>query len=341
MGLLLGCFLSILRKFKLWVAYPAIICLSILTHFILDTSFFGMINPYWKDWFSRPMWLAGLLIAFHIIYWLYTLKNLLKRKKLFHFEELTFCIMLPSSIMFIGASFFSSFGLILVLHTAIPTTAVLTIFLLSHTQVSLQSYWKTLPILILFLAPFYYHTAWSDWNFTYCDVKPKDAQAEIKSGFGKGIRTNEVYKQLYEWIDAKTNMYSSEDDFIISYIWTPMVYMIAKRRPAISDSFLDPPEEWNQSRYRDLVSEMITNDRHPSIAFVFQNSPALNIGTEGPFSTFKHNLKGDTYNFFGPRYHFKYARDPLSQYIRKHMQLIQTLNYPKNTVRCFVAKSKL
>jgi len=33
--------------------------------------------------------------------------------------------------------------------------------------------------------------------------------------------------------------YSSKDDYIISYIYTPMVHMITKRKPALEDTYID------------------------------------------------------------------------------------------------------
>jgi len=67
-----------------------------------------------------------------------------------------------------------------------------------------------LAILILFFSPFYYTTAWSDWKFTLFDVAPEQASAEIETGFGKGIKTNQVYKNLYEWISATSQAYSGK-----------------------------------------------------------------------------------------------------------------------------------
>jgi len=196
-----------------------------------------------------------------------------------------------------------------------------------------------LIILVLAFAPFYYTTAWSDWNFTYCDVKPKHADVEITEGFLKGIHTNSVYKNINDWIRKNTAIYTKKDDFIISYILAPMVYMIAERRPAIEESFLVPPVDWYVKDYQRIVENIQTRHRILSMAFVFDNSPALNTINEK--SKIQLNLKGDTYKFFSPWYNFEKSIDPLADYIRRNMTMVDLITYENRTTRCFVDNKKL
>jgi len=110
-----------------------------------------------------------------------------------------------------------------------------------------KTFLTQLAVLVLFLAPFYYTTAWFDWKFTFFDVAPEQANVEIENGFGKGIKTNEIYKNLYDWIGRTSQAYSNQDDYIISYVTTPMVHMIARRRPALSLSniaFNELPDDY-------------------------------------------------------------------------------------------------
>lgn len=269
------------------------------------------------------------------------MKLLTIKQKIQKRDKITLIIMTPSTILLIAMSLFSGFGALRALHCAIPSIAAIAIMIIYSKNVVSRTYLTKTIILAMILLPYYSTTAWSDWNFTYCDVKPKDANIKISQGFCKGIHTNKVYKQLYDWIKINTNKYSSDNDFIISYILTPMVHMIAKRRPSLDDSFLSPPTDCNQKYYRQWIFKMIEKNRQPAIIFVFENSPALNIGRKGPFNTFKHDLKGESYSFFGPWYDIKNSHEPLANYIREHMKLVQIFTYSKNIVRCFVDKSKL
>jgi tetratricopeptide (TPR) repeat protein len=332
-------FLMVLNTFKPYkIIY--LIFLSILTFFIIDTSLFGTIKPYWKDWFSRPMWFAGLLISFHLIFWLHIITKRFFLKRTFKpHEELIILLMLPSTLLFIPAATFSGFGTILVLHSAIPTVTAIALIIMNLEPIRPRSNAFKLIILALAFAPFYYTTAWSDWNFTYCDVKPEHANAIITDGFLKGIHTNSVYKQINDWIKQNTAMYSNKDEFIISYILSPMVYMIAERRPAIEESFLCPPVDWYMKRYRPMIENMKASHRLPSIAFVFDNSPALITINEK--SKIKLNLKGDTYNFFGSWYNFQTSVDPLADYIRKNMTMVESITYQDHTALCFVDNKRL
>ena len=319
-----------------------LIILSILAFWIVDTSLFGILYPYWNDWYSRPMWFAGLLISFHLFFWLRVIrKQIILKQPINEYEELAILLMLPSSIFFLFATIFSSFGAILILHCAIPTVTAIALVIIKLEPIRLQSKTFKLIILTLAFAPFYYTSAWSDWNFTYCDVKPKHANAEITEGFLKGIHTNGVYKQLNDWIIKNTTIYSKDDEFIISYILTPMVYMIAERRPAIEESFLSPPGDWYWyvNHYRAMIENMKASNRLPAMAFVFGNSPAFYTMNEK--SKIRLNLKGDTYLFFDSCYNFEKSIDPLADYIRRNMTMVESITYQGHTTRCFVDNKRL
>ena len=332
-------FFMILKTFKPH-NFIYLIVLAILAFWMIDTSFFGIIPAYYKDWYSRPMWFAGLLISFHLVFWVYILtKRLFFKRTVEPHEELAVLLMLPATLLFILAATFSTFGAILILHCAIPTVTALTIIIINLEPIRLRSNVFKLIILIIAFTPFYYTTAWSDWNFTYCDVKPKDANAEITDGFLKGIHTNGAYKQINDWIKKNTAIYSSDDDFIISYILTPMVYMIAKRRPAIEESFLGVPENRGMKFYQAMIKNMKASNRLPAMAFVFDNTPALNTINEKPKIHF--SLKGDTYSFYGPWYNFGESEDALKEYIKNNMTMVDSITYPNHKALCFVDKKRL
>ena len=339
MFILASAFFMVLKTFKPYkIIY--LIVLSILAYWIIDTSLFGILYPYWKDWYSRPMWFAGMIVSFHLVFWVYILiKRLFFKRAVEPHEELAVFLMLPATLLFILAATFSTFGAILILHCAIPTVTALIIIIINLEPIRLRSNVFKLIILIIAFTPFYYTTAWSDWNFTYCDVKPKDADTQITEGFLKGIHTNGVYKQINHWIIKNTAIYSTKDDFIISYILTPMVYMIAKRRPAIEESFLGVPENRGMKFYQTMIDSMKAHKRLPAIAFVFDNSPALN--TIDQKSKIHFSLKGDTYIFYDSWYNFFMSEDPLADYINRNMILVDSIIYQNHNAFCFVDKKRL
>jgi len=118
-----------------------------------------------------------------------------------------------------------------------------------------------------------------------------------------------------------------------------MVYMIAERRPAIEESFLTPPEDWYMNHYRTMIKNMKASNRLPAMAFVFDNSPAINTINEK--SKIRFNLKSDTYSFFGLWYDFQKSIDPLADYIRRNMTMVDSITYADHTARCFVDNKKL
>ena len=335
MFLIASVFFMVLKTFKPHkIVY--LIFISILAFWIIDTSFFGIIFPYYKDWYSRPMWFAGLLISFHLFFWIqFFTKRFFFKQAVNPLEELTVLLMLPATLLFILAATFSTFGVILILHCAIPTVAALTLVIINLEPIRYRSNAFKLIILVIAFTPFYCTTAWSDWNFTYCDVKPKDTNAEITEGFLKGIHTNVVYKQINDWIKKNTATYSNDDDYIISYILTPMVYMIAKRRPAIEESFLSPDTTLSLYRfYQTNIDNMITRKRLPAMAFFFDNTPALNTINEK--SKIHFNLKGEKYRFYGPWKNFAESEDALTEYIKKNMTRVDSITYANHKALCFV-----
>ena len=73
-------FFMILKTFKPH-KFIYLIILAILAFWIIDTSFFEILYPYWKDWYSRPMWFAGLLVSFHFLFWLHIVAKRIFLKK--------------------------------------------------------------------------------------------------------------------------------------------------------------------------------------------------------------------------------------------------------------------
>lgn len=301
---------------------------AILAYFIIESSFFGLISPYYNGWFGRPMWFSALIIAFLLFFWGHMAQKAFRKKRYAEIEEFAFVLLITVTIKSICTVFFSGLKALTVLHSAIPATAALGILLMHNMDDRNKSLLTKLTVLLLVLAPFYYTTAWADWKFTYFDVTPQQADAVIKKGFGKDIRTNQTYNEIYQWIEKAADKYSDKDDFMISYVISPMTYMIAKRRPALNDTFTDFSSREN-TVYERSVELMKEKNRHPAIAFVFQRMPAI-----WPVSLEKGTFETPTKQFI-----FKWSKDPISTYIKNHMVLAEQFYISReneHAVRCFV-----
>ncbi|MGD0276016.1 MAG: hypothetical protein ABSB79_08160 [Syntrophales bacterium] len=302
--------------------------LSAVIYFIIDTSLFGLISyPEGFVFFSRPMWFSSLLISFFIILICYIFFKMKVYSKFKRTDVIGIVLVIPCIIIAASSSVFSSFGLLTVMHSSIPVIGSMAILTLSHKKISVKSYPLRFLILLIFFAPFYYSTAWSDWRFTYFDVVPEQATVEIDKGFGKGIKTNLVYKALYNWIDNIAHRYTGEGDFIISYIKSPMIHMIARRRPALDSSFIDV--ECPFSYYQAAINRMKNDRREPKVAFVFERYPQLY-----PLSVDK-----DAHYTLFPRIFTFPSADPISQYIVQNMTFLDQFQITEDfIVRCFIKK---
>jgi hypothetical protein len=223
-------------------------------------------------------------------------------------------------------SAFSTNGVLSVVFSGIPATAALASVILYHKRIHMCSSSVKLFILILIFLPYYYAIAWSDWKSTWFDVFPEKADVTIEKGFGKGLRTNNVYYNLYEWVTITSEKYTKKGDFMISYVVSPMTHMIAKLRPSLDYSWISlhniPFETLDKS-----ITLMKKRGRFPKIAFVFESMPAL----------YPISLKGDRYAWLGKQFTFPSSQDPLSRYIRGNMTFVDAFKlYKGNFVRCFV-----
>jgi len=283
---------------------------SVLFYFIIETSFFGRIQPYYNGWFGRPMWFSGLIMAFVSFFWGLIFQKTIRKKSFAWTEEIIIVLLLPVTIKSVCTIFFSGLDALTVLHSAIPAMAAFVVLLLHNMEIKGRALWLKFAIIVFALAPFYYTTSWADWQFTHFDVVPKQADTVIKKGFGKGIKTNRVYAKLYDWIDKAAAKYSDKDDFMISYIVSPMSHMIAKRRPALNHTFISFVLR-HPMTYKNAVIKMKEQDREPAVAFIFERMPWLL-----PVSFEKGTVKWPQKQFL-----FKYAKDPISTYIKNNMEL--------------------
>ena len=271
------------------------------------------------------MWFAPLLVSSYFLFLCHFIFKIIKKKPWNNYELFALVLFFPSIIAAINSSVFSTSGPLTVLHSSIPAVAAMACAIMSMETVKKRVYLVKLAILILLFAPFYYTTAWHNWKFTYFDVAPEQANVEIEQGFGKGIKTNQVYKDLYEWISATSQAYSNKDDYVISYVVSSMVHMIAQRRPALEDSWISLliyPEDY----YQKTIEFMKNRGRKPQLAYVFEAYPILlPVKLEDPARIWNRK------EFSFP------SGDPISQYILTNMTQIDSFPMPNGlSVRCFI-----
>ncbi|PKN39080.1 MAG: hypothetical protein CVU62_02460 [Deltaproteobacteria bacterium HGW-Deltaproteobacteria-2] len=316
-----------ISKTALLVAVLSI--LAILMFTAIDTTFFGLITTYhrgwYNGWYNRPMWFSALLASSYFLFLCYFIFKIVKKKSWNNFELFALIVFIPGIITAIDGSMFSGVGIGAILGSSIPAVAAMTCIILSLETIKKRAYLVQLTILILFFAPFYYSTVWTDWKFLFFDVAPEQANAEIETGFGKGIKTNQIYKNLYNWISTTSQAYSNKDDYVISYVASPMVYIIARRRPALDEShisFAEFPEDY----YHKTMEFMKTRRRKPKLVYVFEAMPALyTINLEEPLRVWQ-----------GKQFSFP-SDDPISQYVLANTTLIDSFPITQElSVRCFL-----
>ena len=318
-----------LKKMRPMIAIVWLAIMSLVMFFIIDTSFFGLIPPFFYpvEWCYRPMWFSALFISFLILFWLIILKRYFTLNHYSKNEEWSVVLLIPCTILFVDMSIFSANGALLVLLCSIPIAAGIANFLVYQTNIRTESYAMKGLFLLIFFLPFYYSTVWSDWNFSFFDVSPVHEDCTIHNGFGKGIKTNCVYRDLYYWIVLKTDIYTTKNDYIISYIDAPMVYMIAKRRPSIDDSWVNLSLKSTAFSCEENIEMMKRLGRYPKMAFIFDSAPGII-----PLS-FKNNY----YMWFQTT--APASNNPISAYIYENMSLMDQFTFSnRGTVKCFVDK---
>lgn len=305
--------------------------LAAVAFMVIDTSLFGLLPPFYGGWYNgwvnRPLWFSALLVSSCFLFLCRLAFRAARKEPWSNPEIYALVLFVPVIIAAVSDSVFSALGALVVLHSAIPAVAAIALFLLSMETVRKRTYIAQLSVLILFFAPFYYTTAWSDWKFTFYDVAPEQANARMESGFGRGIKTNQTYKDLSEWIASTSGAYSDKDDYMISYVSSPMVHMIAQRRPALvlsNIAFNELPYDY----FDQLIGIMKNQKREPKIAYVFEAAPVLvPIALENPARVWQNK-------------HFVFSsRDPVSRYVLDHMTMMESFRISDKdalVVRCFV-----
>ncbi|MFZ5569874.1 MAG: hypothetical protein ACOZF0_05695 [Thermodesulfobacteriota bacterium] len=298
--------------------------LSFLLFFIISTSLWGRIQPFHNGWFDRPFWFSSLLISSMIVFSISFSRKLLLRIQCSRLDIMAGILMVPSAILTVTGSVLSTLGGLVSLFTAIPLVTATSMFLSGGKTIRQKPLALQAAFLFCFFWPYYLTTAISDWEFTFFDVVPEQTVVRLESGFGEGILTNPYYQKLYGWIQRTSEQYSSENDYVLSYVLSPMVHMIAKRKPSLEDTFISFGEV-PASYFESAVGKMVADNRRPKIAYVFESYPAIM-----PIS-----LKEQKYAWFGKQFSFP-AHEPISEYIVQHMTFLEEFVIAQgHIVKCY------
>ena len=315
-------FVLIKKRANFCLVIAACCILSILLFTIINTFGFGFLNHY-RNW--KPMWFSSFLIAFSIFFWIYTVARNRFHEKFNKEDELAVVLMVPFTMCAITTSIFSTAGLMTVSESAIPAVVAIAYTFISAMKPCKYKHARTTLILMLLLGNFYYANAWFDWRFTFYDVPPAQMNATIKDGFGKGIKTNMAYFELYKWIQKNAEEYTCKKDFMLSYILSPMTHMITKLRPSLDESYISLGG--SRSTHEKGIEQMKRKGRNPRIAFVFERETMLL-----PIS-----LEKGTFRWNAKQIHFPWSMDPLSIYVKKNMKQVSEIKIADDLIiRCFV-----
>ncbi len=319
-SILAVCLIIRLKSLSLVLGLLSVFCG--FSFFAIQTSFFHVIST---GLFDVPLCCAIYLIVFQTVFWAWILWKLIRKEELSSAGKVCILLMVPATILSATTSIFSGLGVMSVLHAAIPVATAMGIWAVENAQA------KTFPkpaialILVLVMGSFYVNLSWSDWNNTFFDVPPAQMDAVIDKGFAQGIRTNQLYRSVYNWIDDISGRYSEKDDYLISYVVSPMVHMIAKRKPALDESYIDFSEVPGDY-YMKAIEVMKKKHRNPRLVFLYDRMFCLFpvAGDPGAVTWLGQQVTPQ-------------SQDPVSLYVKDNMYLLDRFPVDKDlTILCFI-----
>jgi hypothetical protein len=299
------------------LAVPALLAAgaaaSVLMFFVIDTNGFGVVTSFWRAWFPRQMWFCALLIVGVVALLAHLVYCRRRAIALSRDHWLLLVLILPSGLFALIFSQFSVAGVLTTTYAAAPIAMAIALFIAIRLEKAGATPALSTVAVAALLAPFYYHLARADWEFTSFDLPPKLLNRVIPAGFGTGIHTSDLYYQAAQWMTQTAQEHSRESDFAIVMDQSPMGYMLIKRRPALNHSYTG----WaiSFSLRREAVDKMLRERREPKIAYRFLWAPMILPPSPG----------APTYRL-GDRFNYP-ANDPISQYVTSRMRHLGTFTF--------------
>jgi hypothetical protein len=308
-----------------WGAVGTMAALAAAMGWVVGTNAGGLVPPYYRGFFSRPMWLAGVLIALALVFLAGALRERWRDGRCVAHGGLPFVVLTQWIVLGALFSQVSDSRALSVTSLAIPGAAALGVYLLERLPAAPRP--AAAVFLAAFLLPLYGWTAWADWRFTYFDLPPERLTYTIPDGFAAGIRTSPLMGAMVAWIARTAHDLSAPGDRAIFLERAPMGYMIARRRPALNHSWTGLGD--SAGLRSDAVTAMVRRGRLPAIAYRFVRAPLFVPGPN----------PGDPIIGGAP---FPYGPfDPISNYLKDHMRLVDTFRVNgKPWIELYVAPPK-
>ncbi|MEW6312656.1 MAG: hypothetical protein AB1513_01210 [Pseudomonadota bacterium] len=282
-------------------------------YFIIDTNFFGSIKAFKYDPFfiSIANWFFAALFVLGVLVIIFLIRQIIKESTANKNNIFLLILLIPSYVFGVFHGIFSTRGILQFNTAAIPIVMAITLYFLWVARRRLSETVSAF-LLIMVIAPIYFHLTWSNWSVIRSDAPLKHLTYTIEEGFAKGIKTNKLYAGLIQWMEHTANQYSAEGDLAIVFDSTPMGYMLIKRRPALNHSW----SGWGGSkRLRiDAMNDALQRNRLPRIAYRFIRLPVIIHPPEknGPLTV------APTVNYS--------PDDPVSNYVMSQMRLVDVFS---------------
>jgi hypothetical protein len=299
--------LAALGAFRLrpWAAACALGAAAAVMGWAVPTNLGHLVPAYWHGFFSMPMWFAGVLIAFLLLFFMGALAERGRRGACGAHAGLPLIVVSQVAVFGLIFSQVSDSHALAVTYLAIPASAALAVYLMDRMPAGAGASVRAL-LLAAFLLPLYGWTAWADWRFTYFDLPPELLTYTIPDGFAKGIRTNRTFGAMVRWITESARQYAAPRDFAVFLDWAPMGHMLTRLRPALNHSWIGLGR--SAALQADAVAQMERAGRGPVVAYRFLTFPAFlpDPGAPGRYSV-RRGIPPD-------------ADDPMSRYVATHMR---------------------
>lgn len=290
------------------LAVAAVAALGAALVWAVGTNLGGLLPPYWWGLFSRPMWLAALLIAGIAVFLAGAVIERRHRGGCTRHAGLPFLVLTQVAVL--GAVFghFSDARALAFTYLAIPAVVALSAYLLEDLPDGAGPAARA-GFLAALLLPVYGWTAFADWRFTYFDRPPEELTETIPDGFARGIATNPMYAAMIRWITATAQAHAAPGDFALFLERAPMGHMLTALRPALNHSWVGLGR--SPTLRADAVAQMVRDGRLPKVAYRFLRSPMY---LPVPGQPGQYVVGGQVP--YPPD-------DPISGYLAHHMRLFQ------------------
>lgn len=281
---------------------------------VVYTNAFGLLPRFWQGWFDATGWFISLTLIAAGGFAFLVFRAARGGAALDRTGALVLVAFVPWALIVAIKLNSSNAGLLQVGVAPVLIALCLAAFAVDRLKKTGPGRAVGMVALLALLAPYGHAFAWQNWRWTFFDFPPRHAYMvhTFSDGILAGITTNRVYGQLAEWIQSRARAHSRAGDFALAIEAMPMVYLLARRRPAIHHS---QTNEFSMPRRADATAQMIRDRRFPKIAFRFLRNPHF----------IPYSLRQEIFVPWPGK--FKYdRRDPLNGFIQENMKLVETFS---------------